>query len=291
MAARGIACCSKCGTSGRITIQVPAFQHFVLVPTPGSCGFHPFPHGMNLNFKAGTCLNSLNFASVHSDRGACHPLRRRGHQIAQQIGDLLRPSKASDPRFVREFLDCVFYREIVRRCPLFEEGLPASCHHSAGHDAVDLHAVFDSLLCESLRECVDGCVDRRDCCKSGLGIESCASRHQHYGSVRSFQSVPRFYGQTTRAVQLKRHPVIPLRVRHLEQINLWHCTCDVEQGIDSAEALENFIDEGFCRLRFAQVESEDNCFSSNRPHVGCSVFQALLIPRHQDNDGEIPGET
>src|ERR1700681_3040655 len=26
MAARGIACCSKCGTSGRIVIQVPAFK-------------------------------------------------------------------------------------------------------------------------------------------------------------------------------------------------------------------------------------------------------------------------
>src|SRR5258705_113602 len=26
MAARGIACCSKCGTSGRIAIQVPAFK-------------------------------------------------------------------------------------------------------------------------------------------------------------------------------------------------------------------------------------------------------------------------
>jgi len=46
------------------------------------------------------------------------------------------------------------------------------------------------------------------------------------------------YGQPTRAVQLKRHPVIPLGVRHLEQINLWHRTRNVEQGVDPAKAFE-----------------------------------------------------
>ena len=71
-----------------------------------------------------------------------------------------------------------------------------------------------------------------------------------------------------------------LRVRHLEQINLCHCTRDVEQGIDSAEAFQNLVDDGFCRLWFAQIESENNRLRSNRPHFDCSVFQNLFIPRH-----------
>src|SRR6266478_4513371 len=202
------------------------------------CEFHSFPPGMKVSSEPRSCLNSLDLAAVHTNRSARHPLRRWGHEIAQQIGDFLRLSKAADSRFLREPLDCVFHGEMVRRRPLFEERPPASCHHSAWHDAVDLHSIFDSLLCEGFGECVDGRIDRRDCCKSRFGIEGCASRHQHHRPARGFQRIPSLYGQPTRAVQLKRHPVIPLRVRHLEQINLWHCTRNVEQGVDPAKAFE-----------------------------------------------------
>jgi hypothetical protein len=83
------------------------------------------------------------------------------------------------------------------------------------------------------------------------------------------------------------HPVIPLSVGHLEQINLWNGTCNVEQGVDPAEAFEDFLHDDARRLRFAQVECENNCFGPNRPNLGCRAFQTFLISRCKHNDREV----
>ena len=55
------------------TKKAAAFQHFLLIPTPG-CDFHAFPQGTKPNSEFRSCLNSLDFAAVHTNRSAGHPL-------------------------------------------------------------------------------------------------------------------------------------------------------------------------------------------------------------------------
>jgi hypothetical protein len=43
---------------------------------------------------------------------------------------------------------------------------------------------------------------------------------------------------------------VPLRVRHLEQINLRNCAGNIEQGIDPAKAFKRRSDDCLCGLRF-----------------------------------------
>jgi hypothetical protein len=53
--------------------------------------------------------------------------------------------------------------------PLFEERVPATGHHGSRRYTVDLHSVFDSLLCERFGKGVDSRVERED--KSYMGYE------------------------------------------------------------------------------------------------------------------------
>jgi hypothetical protein len=85
-------------------------------------------------------------------------------------------------------------------------------------------------------------------------------------------------------VQLQRHAVVPLRVRHLEQINLRYRSRDIEQCIDSAKAFEYAFDQDLRRLRFPKVESPDHRFGARAPYVGGGFLQLVLIPRNQHND-------
>src|SRR5580692_11759348 len=117
---------------------------------------------LKLNSEASSRLNALDLAAVHTHGGAGHPPRRGRDEISQQVSNLLRLSKARDSRFLWELPDCLFHGKIVRGRPLFKEGPPATCHHSARYDAVDLYPVFDSLLGKCLSECKDGRVNRRD---------------------------------------------------------------------------------------------------------------------------------
>src|SRR5580698_9631379 len=183
-------------------------------------------------------LYALDLAAVHTHRRASHPLRRRRYEITHQVGNLFGQSQARDASLLREFLDCLFYCEIVRRRPGFKERPSAPCHHRPRRYAVDLHAVFNSFFCECLSERVNGCIDRSHRRISGLGIQSGASGHEHHRSVRGLQSVPSLYGQAACAVELERHAVVPLRVRHLEQIDLRHSARNIEQRIDSAKTFE-----------------------------------------------------
>jgi len=72
--------------------------------------------------------------------------------------------------------------------------------------------------------------------------------------LRGFQSIPSLNRQATSAVKLKRHTVIPLRVCHLEQINLWHCAGDVENRVDPAKALKRNGDDRRWRLWLTQID-------------------------------------
>ncbi len=104
--------------------------------------------------------------------------------------------------------------------------------------------------------------------KAGLRIESRASRDQYDRAFRGLQSIPGAYRQPPRTVQLKRHAVFPLRVRHLEQIDLRHGAGNVHQSIDSAKAVERALDEGLGRAEAR----------ANRAHKSAVRRRRLLLP-------------
>src|ERR1700746_3093700 len=204
-------------------------------------------------------LDALDLAAIHTYGNSGHPLPRGRYDITNEVGNFFRFSEASDPSLLWKLLDRLFHRHVVRGRPFFEESLSASSHHRSRRDAVDLYAVFNSLLRKCLRECIDSSIDRCDCGKSGFGIERCSSRHQHHRSVCSLQSIPSSHCQTARTMEFKRYTVIPLRVRHLKQVNLRNCARDVEQRIDSAKTLERTFDDDLRRLWLAQVKSVNTC--------------------------------
>lgn len=71
-------------------------------------------------------LDAFNFAVVHPHRGARHPLGGGGNQITEEIGNLLRFSKAADADSLRKFFDRLVHGQIESRRPLLKEGLAAS---------------------------------------------------------------------------------------------------------------------------------------------------------------------
>jgi len=58
-------------------------------------------------------------------------------------------------------------------------------------------------------------------------------------------------------MQLQRGAVGPLRVGHLEQIDLRYRARNVEQRVDSSEAIERRFHDCLRRLRLAKIRSED----------------------------------
>ena len=63
-------------------------------------------------------------------------------------------------------------------------------------------------------------------------------------------------------MKLQRHTVVPLRVRHLEQIDLRHGPGDIHQRVDPAEAPECVLHDFFGGRWFTQVERKHQTFSS-----------------------------
>ena len=80
-------------------------------------------------------------------------------------------------------------------------------------------------------------------------------------------------------MQLERHAVVPLRVSHIEQIDLGHRAGDVEEGIDAAEALERTVHDDVCRFGLAQIDSEHGCLSAGRSHLCSGRGEILLVSR------------
>ena len=61
-------------------------------------------------------------------------------------------------------------------------------------------------------------------------------------------------------MQLQRQAAFPLRIGHLEQVDLRHRAGDVEQRVDAAERGQGLIDHGLCGLRLGQVGIDDQRF-------------------------------
>jgi hypothetical protein len=88
-------------------------------------------------------------------------------------------------------------------------------------------------------------------------------------------------------MQLERYTAFPLRVRHLEQIDLRHGASNVQQSVDSAKSVERALDESLDRARLAQIERISQGFGACGFYRGRSLAEFVLLPRGQDNSFEV----
>jgi hypothetical protein len=82
-------------------------------------------------------------------------------------------------------------------------------------------------------------------------------------------------------------PAFPLLIGHLEEIDLRHGARDVQQCVNSPEALKRGVDHRFGRLHLAQVERKRKRFGSRVLDHSGNLFKCLRISRGQDNSREI----
>jgi hypothetical protein len=85
-------------------------------------------------------------------------------------------------------------------------------------------------------------------------------------------------------------PSSPLRVGHFEQIDLWNCTSDVEQRINSAKAVKSARDGDIGRSRVAQIERVDKWFGSGGHYISRCSLQRLFISGNEDEPRKIARE-
>jgi hypothetical protein len=92
-------------------------------------------------------------------------------------------------------------------------------------------------------------------------------------------------------VKLQRHAVVPLSIRHFEQIDLRHRVRNVHERISSAEAIECAIHDFFGGSWFAKVERKHETFSCGRLRLLSCLSQMLLVPRDQCQSRKIPRQS
>jgi len=74
---------------------------------------------------------------------------------------------------------------------------------------------------------------------------------------------------------------------HIEQINLWHRSGDVEQGIDSPKTIEGPLDEGFNRMGLPQVERVCLWVGARGFYFSRRRLQLILVSRGKNDSGEV----
>ena len=91
-------------------------------------------------------------------------------------------------------------------------------------------------------------------------------------------------------MQLQRQAGLPLRVGHLEQVDLRHGAGDVEQGVDAAERGQRLVDHSLRRRRLGQIGIDDQRFGAGGPHRLRRLLEIGAVARDQDERGEIARE-
>src|SRR5580692_2166778 len=123
----------------------------------------------------GPGLNTFCFASIHSNGGTRHPFRCGRHHECEQVGDLFRTAVATDLHFFGKLFHGLFNAHIVRRGPLLHEGASPSRHHRTRYDAVDLHAILNTLFGERFGQRDNSGINRSDGGEGRLRIQSGAA--------------------------------------------------------------------------------------------------------------------
>jgi hypothetical protein len=82
-----------------------------------------------------------------------------------------------------------------------------------------------------------------------------------------------------------------LRLGHLEQIDLRHRACDIEQGIDLTERRERLIRDLLCGRDFRKIDIHDERRSARCLDRCGGFIEIFPVARHKDDRGEVLGET
>ena len=124
----------------------------------------------------------------------------------------------------------------------------------------------------------------------GLGSSAALPDINTTRSVRGHQGVPSLYCQATRAVKLQRHAVVPLRVCHLEQADLWHCAGDVEKRVDPAKALKRGSYDRRGRLWLTRIDGDGQRLRADGLNLRGCCLQVFLVSRDKDDGRNVSRE-
>jgi hypothetical protein len=84
---------------------------------------------------------------------------------------------------------------------------------------------------------------------------------------------------------------VPLRVGHLEQVDLRHRAGDIQQGIDPAKRLQRPVDNGCRCRRFREVDIDGQRFGASRLHRVGRFLEVGTVAGGEDDRGEVARET
>ena len=88
----------------------------------------------------------------------------------------------------------------------------------------------------------------------------------------------------------KRQARLPLRVGHLEEVDLRHRARDVEQRVDAPERGQGLIDHGLGGGRLGEVDIDDQRFRAGGLHRLRRVIQIGAVPGDEDQRREVARE-
>ena len=88
-------------------------------------------------------------------------------------------------------------------------------------------------------------------------------------------------------MQLQRQAPLPLRVGHLEEVDLRHRARDIEQRVDSTERGQGLIDHGLGGRRLGEVDIDDQRFGAGGLHRLRCLIQIGAVPRDENERGEV----
>jgi hypothetical protein len=88
-------------------------------------------------------------------------------------------------------------------------------------------------------------------------------------------------------MQLERQTRVPLRIGHLEQVDLLDRPRDVEKRVDSTERGLGVIDHALSGLRLGEIAIDDEHFCACGLHRFRRASQVRAIPRDEDERREI----
>ena len=91
-------------------------------------------------------------------------------------------------------------------------------------------------------------------------------------------------------MEFEGEPVVPLFIRHFEDIDLRHCSRDIQQGIDSAKSRQGLGDDLVRRPGIAQIDGQHQRGGPRRFDGVGGFSQRIRVSRHEDDRGKVPGQ-
>jgi hypothetical protein len=92
-------------------------------------------------------------------------------------------------------------------------------------------------------------------------------------------------------MQLERKTTLPLRVGHLEEIDLRHRAGDIEKGVDPPEGGKRLIDHDLSGRRLGEIEVDDERLCARGLHRFRRALQVRAVSRDENERGEITRKT